>query len=95
MKDLNHPNVLNMHGVCIDGGPAPFIVMPFMANGSLRAYLKKEQPNLIVPEDADFSLVSDKSVAHTPYLTSTHCSFVVSSIHNGMVLMLLSLWLQL
>ena len=57
MKDLNHPNVLNMLGVCIDGGPAPFIVMPFMASGSLRAYLKKERRNLIVPEDADVSLV--------------------------------------
>ena len=64
MKDFNHPNVLNMIGVCIDGGPAPFIVMPFMVNGSLRAYLKKERPNIIVPDDADVSLVSDKSAAH-------------------------------
>ena len=58
MKDFDHPNVLNMIGICIDGGPAPFIVMPFMANGSLRAYLKKERPNIIVPENADLCLVS-------------------------------------
>ena len=42
MSTLDHPNVLTLMGVCLDGGPAPFIVMPFMFNGSLISYLKKE-----------------------------------------------------
>ena len=49
MCDLNHPNVLSLSGVCLDGGSAPYIVMPFMANGSLLPYLKKRQHELIVP----------------------------------------------
>ncbi len=53
MCDFNHPNVLNLIGVCIDGGPAPFIVTPFMANGSLQDYLKKNKTELVLGEDAD------------------------------------------
>ena len=53
MYGLEHPRVLSIIGVCVDGGPAPYIVMPFMANGSLLAYIKKEKMNLVVPIDSD------------------------------------------
>jgi serine/threonine protein kinase len=43
MEKFNHPNVLTLIGVCLDGGPAPYIVMPFMAKGSLLSYLKEER----------------------------------------------------
>ncbi len=45
MKSFDHPHVLSLIGVSIDTGKAPFIVMPFMFNGSLLAYLRKERPN--------------------------------------------------
>ena len=48
MDKFNHPNVLTLIGVCLDGGPAPFIIMPFMANGSLLDYLKKNRETLVV-----------------------------------------------
>ena len=48
MQGFEHPHVLNIIGVCVDAGPAPYIVMPFMANGSLLAYIKKEKMNLVV-----------------------------------------------
>ena len=48
MYKFDHPNVLNMRGVCLDGGPAPYILMPFMANGSLLGYLKKNRGKLVV-----------------------------------------------
>ena len=48
MKDLNHLHVMTLKGVCLDGGPMPFIVLPYMANGSLLSYLKKERSNLTV-----------------------------------------------
>ena len=57
MKLFNHPNVMNLIGVCIDAGPAPYIVMPFMANGSLLSYLRKERPNLLLDENTDEDLV--------------------------------------
>ena len=52
MYGFEHPHVLSIIGVCVDAGPAPYIVMPFMANGSLLAYIKKEM-NLVVPIDSD------------------------------------------
>ena len=48
MYKFDHPNVLTLRGVCLDGGTAPYIIMPFMANGSLLAYLKKNRETLVV-----------------------------------------------
>ena len=48
MYKFDHPNVLTLKGVCLDGGPAPFIIMPFMANGSLITYLQKRRDLLVI-----------------------------------------------
>ena len=53
MHKFDHPNVLKLLGVCLDGGPAPYIVMPYMANGSLNAYLKKERKNILLEPESD------------------------------------------
>ena len=53
MYNFEHPHILSIIGVCVDAGPPPYIVMPFMANGSLAAYVKKEKMNLVVPIDSD------------------------------------------
>ena len=65
MKNLNHLHVMTLKGVCLDGGPMPYIVLPYMANGSLLSYLKMERSNLTVSmgggdniEEEDQSLVS-------------------------------------
>ncbi len=59
MKDFDHPNVLGLIGVSIDVhvGGSPYIVMAFMANGSLLSYLKKERANLTIAEGASEDLV--------------------------------------
>ena len=41
MSEFDHPNVLTLTGVCLDGGPAPYIVMPFLFNESF-ALLSEE-----------------------------------------------------
>ena len=51
MREFDHPNVLTLTGVCLDGGPAPFIIMPFMSNGSLLSHLKKSRKELLLPEN--------------------------------------------
>ena len=48
MSGFDHPNVLTLTGVCLDGGPAPYIIMPFMENGSLLSYLMKERDGLVL-----------------------------------------------
>ena len=55
MEGFEHPHVLSIIGVCVDAGPAPYIIMPFMANGSLLAYIKKEKTNLVVLKDNDLA----------------------------------------
>ncbi len=48
MKEFDHPNILPLRGVCLDGGPAPYIIMPFMTNGSLLSYLKENRKELVM-----------------------------------------------
>ena len=58
MQNFKHLHVLNIIGVCVDAGPAPYIIMPFMTNGSLLAYIKKDKINLVVPDTANNDLAS-------------------------------------
>ena len=57
MKQFNHPNVMGLIGICIDVGERPYVVMPFMANGSLLTYLKKERARFTLAEDAESATV--------------------------------------
>ena len=66
MRQFNHPHVMNLIGVCLNAGPAPYIVMPYMANGSLLSYVKRERSILVLKEDADEDTVS--------YSLPLHCS---------------------
>ena len=53
MRTFQHHHVMSLIGVCLDAGPAPYIVMPYMANGSLLSYLKRERGCLVLKEDAN------------------------------------------
>jgi len=57
MHTLSHPNVMSLTGVCLDTGGGPAVVMPYMGNGSVLQYLKKERGKLVPPDDADCSVV--------------------------------------
>lgn len=58
MKGFDHPNVVCLLGVCVDAGPSPYVVMPFMANGSLLAFLKKERGTLLISADDEEEMVT-------------------------------------
>ncbi len=58
MRQLSHPNVISLLGVCVNAAQGPSIIMPYMANGSLLDYLKKERNNLCLDIDAEMSEVS-------------------------------------
>ena len=53
MKDFDNLHVMTLKGVCLDGGPVPYIVLPYMANGSLLTYLRKQRSNLVLEKNAD------------------------------------------
>ena len=52
MKEFDHPNVLPLRGVCLDGGPAPYIIMPFMTKGSLLGYLRENRETLVIDQSS-------------------------------------------
>ena len=55
MKDFNHPHIMPLIGVCLDAGVG--VVMPYMANGSVLGYLKKERKTLLLQDEADMDQV--------------------------------------
>ena len=57
MSKFDNPNVLSLTGVCLDLGPAPCIIMPFMSRGSLLSYLKKERSTLTATDAIDESVL--------------------------------------
>ena len=64
MGRFKHAHVMGLIGVCLDAGSAPYIIMPYMANGSLLKYLKKERKNIVLSEEADEDEV--KSLGRIP-----------------------------
>ena len=53
MSRFKHAHVMGLIGVCLDAGSAPYIIMPFMANGSLLKYLRKERSNIVLHQEND------------------------------------------
>jgi len=58
MKNFDHPNVMTLIGVCVSVGGGPAIVMPFMENGSLLKYLRREKENVNINDGQDPETVS-------------------------------------
>ena len=55
MQDFNHPHVMSLIGVCLDSGIG--VVMPYMVNGSVLSYLKKERETLLLIDNAELEEV--------------------------------------
>ena len=53
LSELQHPNVMEIVGVCQNEEAAPFLVMPFMSNGNLLQYLNTNRKRLVLPADKD------------------------------------------
>ena len=64
IKKFDHPHVMGILGICL-AGQTPYIVMPFMANGSLHSYLRKHRPQLLTSEDGDTDHVSQSNNNYT------------------------------
>ena len=67
MRLFKHAHVMGLIGVCVDAGPVPYIVMPYMANGSLLQYLKKERQNLVFTQEFDEDKVAETCSIKTHY----------------------------
>ena len=58
MERLSHPHVMNLIGITISNTLSPILIMPFMENGSLLNYLKKERSSLYLDYDEEEEWVS-------------------------------------
>ena len=78
MRDFNNLHVMTLKGVCLDGGPMPYVVLPYMANGSLLSYLRKERLNLVIKKDTDGEDENKSQIVGVSLLVNDicHCSAV-------------------
>ena len=53
MSRFKHAHVMGLIGVCLNAGSAPYIIMPYMANGSLLKYLRRQRKNVVLSEETD------------------------------------------
>ena len=85
MQSFNHPHVMTLIGVCLDAGPGLALVMPYMANGSLLAYLKKERSNLDLSDDAELDAVKYewRQFMLLMWLFKSHVHWLVSDIFGA------------
>ena len=59
MAKFNHLNVMKLIGVCPYIRDSLYIVMPYMAHGSLLAYLRKHRADLTIVSEDNADLVSE------------------------------------
>ena len=62
MQEFEHPRVMSLIGVCLESGVG--IVMPYMANGSVLNYLKREKATLLLDDEAEIEMVSYEKYVH-------------------------------
>ena len=75
MKDFQHRNVMGLLGVCLDAGPAPYLVLPYMANGDLLSYLKAHREELVLSTEAK----ENEVLQQIPFVGHTKLSFIFRS----------------
>ena len=80
MQDFDHPNILKLTGVCLDGGPAPYIIMPYMVNGDLLSFLKKKRAELVILHGSrDSNDAVSRKIRNTMQYFNLHVCFLSST----------------
>ena len=51
MLSFEHPNVMTLVGVCLDGD-MPLLIMPFMSNGNILEYVRHHKQELLLTSRA-------------------------------------------
>ena len=75
MKDFDHHNVLSILGVCVDAGAAPYIVMPYMSNGSLLEFVRDKRDTFVIADPLDTNVhCYICSYSYITYVVSLHSS---------------------
>ena len=73
MYKFDHPNVISLIGLCFNTAPSPYIILPFMGNGSLLSYIKNSRATLYTNSDTEDEIVSESF--NNYYSTVTFLSY--------------------
>ena len=70
MKRFDHPNIVGLLGVCFDTPDGyPYLILPFMANGNIRDYLKNKRVH-----PTDITALPDVRVVIYSVQACIHCT---------------------
>jgi serine/threonine protein kinase len=70
MKNFRHPHVLQLLGVVVGPSNEPMVILPFMANGDLRSYVKDKKKNFTARQLLSLAQQVAEGMA---YLASLNC----------------------
>ena len=59
MSSFKHAHVMGLIGICFESGSTPFLIMPYMANGSLLRYLRRERNSIVILGETEEDEVTD------------------------------------
>ena len=90
MSRFKHSHVMGLIGVCLDAGSAPFIIMPYMSNGSLLKYLSRERKKIVILDND----IEDEVCNNKCFFFSIHLLIILLFIlqHSKECILLLELY---
>ena len=68
MLSFKHPNVMSLIGLCFDGD-VPLIIMPFVSDGNLLEYVRRNRQHLYLTLQSS----QDKVILSTHVCTQSNC----------------------
>ena len=77
MLSFQHPNLMSLVGVCLDG-EMPLLIMPFMSNGSVLEYIRHHKQELLLTSEAtDEEVLNDLTFID---LVTLPCHFLTGTV---------------
>ena len=74
MLSFKHQNVMPLIGLCFDGD-VPMIIMPFMSDGSVLEYVRRNKEHLFLTVESSLEKVQFSHVCINILQTTVHADF--------------------